>query len=118
MIASTHAEAADFGHSATAPTAYEAQAALDVLRRLAAHAPAEAAALGLSRLVSGDRVALDRSYPAEFVADADYKATLPDLQNGPESLIKGSRTAIQHVGISNFRLPLDHRKRDGGLITL
>ncbi|MEN0110959.1 MAG: GTP cyclohydrolase FolE2, partial [Planctomycetota bacterium] len=47
-----------------------------------------------------------------------YKATLPDLQNGPESLIKGSRTAIQHVGISNFRLPLDHRKRDGGLITL
>ena len=39
--------------------------------------------------------------------------TLPDLQNGPESLIKGARAGIQHVGISNFRLPVRFRTRDG-----
>jgi GTP cyclohydrolase I len=38
--------------------------------------------------------------------DAAYKATLPDLQNGPASLIRGEKAVIQHVGISNFRLPI------------
>ena len=46
-------------------------------------------------------------------ADADYVATLPDLQNGPDSLIKGAKTGIQHVGISNFRLPVRFRTRGG-----
>ena len=59
-----------------------------------------------------------RSYPKEFKVSAAYKATLPDLQNGPSSLIKGKNAAIQHVGISNFRLPLNFQKRDGGLISL
>ena len=52
------------------------------------------------------------------MVDADYKATLPDLQNGPESLIKGARALIQHVEISNFRLPLDYHQREGGYINL
>ena len=43
---------------------------------------------------------------------------MPDLQNGPSSLIKGARTEIQHVGISNFRLPLAIRTREGGTVTL
>ncbi|MEM9657342.1 MAG: GTP cyclohydrolase FolE2 [Planctomycetota bacterium] len=119
MIATTlPANDPDFEPSALAPTSYEAQEALDILRRLAAHSPAEAAALGLSKFVGSGDATLDRNYPADFVADAEYKATLPDLQNGPESLIKGARATIQHVGISNFRLPLDYRKRDGGLISL
>ena len=33
-------------------------------------------------------------------------------------MIKGSRQSIQHVGISNFRLPLKFRKKDGGELTL
>ncbi|MCR9255307.1 MAG: GTP cyclohydrolase FolE2 [Alphaproteobacteria bacterium] len=111
-------EASDQQPSSVPPTAQEAHEALDVLRRLAAHAPADAAALGLSLPAGNGHVALNRSYPSEFIADSDYKATLPDLQNGPESLIKGSHAPIQHVGISNFRLPLDYRKRDGGLINL
>ncbi|KMW56522.1 GTP cyclohydrolase I type 2 [Candidatus Rhodobacter oscarellae] len=62
--------------------------------------------------------ALSRSYPEDFEVDAAYKASLPDLQNGPESLIKGAHRAIQHVGISNFRLPIRYRTRDNGDLTL
>ena len=61
---------------------------------------------------------LSRAYPADFVADDAYKATMPDLQNGPASLIKGTRQQIQHVGISNFRLPIRFHSRDGAEMTL
>ncbi len=57
--------------------------------------------------------ALRRDYPADFRADAAYKAGLPDLQNGPASLIVGARAPIQHVGISNFRLPIRYQTRPG-----
>ena len=61
---------------------------------------------------------LNRTYPEQFVPNAAYKASLPDLQNGPENLIKGAKSKIQHVGISNFRLPLTWRIRDGGQVLL
>ncbi|WP_112874185.1 GTP cyclohydrolase FolE2 [Paracoccus endophyticus] len=62
--------------------------------------------------------ALSRAYPAEFTVSDQYRDSLPDLQNGPASLIVGARTAIQHVGISNFRLPIRYHTRDGGEIVL
>lgn len=62
--------------------------------------------------------ALARDYDAGFTVDAAYKASLPDLQNGPASLIVGAHKPIQHVGISNFRLPIRYQRRDGGEITL
>ncbi|TGN68498.1 GTP cyclohydrolase I FolE2 [Paracoccus liaowanqingii] len=62
--------------------------------------------------------ALARDYDAGFRVDAAYKDSLPDLQNGPASLIVGARAAIQHVGISNFRLPIRYLTREGGDITL
>ena len=62
--------------------------------------------------------ALKRDYPADFRVDARYKASLPDLQNGPASLIVGARAAIQHVGISNFRLPIRYQTKEGGEVTL
>ena len=65
-----------------------------------------------------DPIGLNRSYPENFVVDDAYKASMPDLQNGPSSLIKGSKTAIQHVGISNFRLPLKWRTRSGESLAL
>ena len=58
--------------------------------------------------------ALSREYPSDFRVDDSYKAGLPDLQNGPASLIVGARKPIQHVGISNFRLPLRYQTREGG----
>ena len=62
--------------------------------------------------------ALARDYDADFRVDDAYKATLPDLQNGPASLIVGAHAPIQHVGISNFRLPIRYQTRDGGEISL
>ncbi|TMV82515.1 GTP cyclohydrolase I FolE2 [Thioclava sp. BHET1] len=59
-----------------------------------------------------------RDYPQGFVADEAYRDTLPDLQNGPASLIRGARAQIQHVGISNFRLPIRFHTRDNGDLTL
>ena len=40
------------------------------------------------------------------------------LQNGPASLIRGAKARIQHVGISNFRLPLRYATRDGAPLVL
>ncbi len=107
------------------PERDEAEAALAVLRRWAGKAAdAEIASLdpALLALAPGAASAaypvLSRDYPEGFAVDAAYKATLPDLQNGPSSLIKGANRAIQHVGISNFRLPIQYHTRDNGDLRL
>ncbi|MDR8390549.1 GTP cyclohydrolase FolE2 [Aliifodinibius sp. S!AR15-10] len=61
---------------------------------------------------------LKRVYDPTFTISDDYKASLPDLQNGPASLIEGANVPIQQVGISNFKLPLKFPRPDGELITL
>ncbi len=107
------------------PDAKDAAEALSVLREWAASAdPVEVARLdpAIARLLPEGKLTnypdLSRSYPAEFAADAAYRASLPDLQNGPSSLIVGAKAPIQHVGISNFRLPIRFHTRDGGDVTL
>ena len=107
------------------PTRAEAEVALALLRRWAVDVtPEEVAMLDplVSRLILGQEVsnypALARAYPEDFAVDEAYKATMPDLQNGPASLIRGARQQIQHVGISNFRLPIRFRTRDNGDLTL
>lgn len=57
-------------------------------------------------------------YDPTFVADEQYKESLPDLQNGPASLIEGANVPIQQVGISNFKLPLKYPTPNGELLTL
>ncbi|WP_420344748.1 GTP cyclohydrolase FolE2 [Paenirhodobacter sp.] len=108
-----------------APDTDAAEAALEVLRAWAAQAdPAEVARLdpAIARLLPGRPLGnypdLRRQYDDDFAADAAYRATLPDLQNGPASLIVGAQTRIEHVGISNFRLPLRYRTRAGSDVTL
>lgn len=102
-------------------TVDEAKEALALLRQWAEQVTdEEIGALDplISRLVPGKEVsnypALARAYPDEFEVDEAYKASMPDLQNGPSSLIKGAKRAIQHVGISNFRLPIRFRTRATG----
>ena len=102
------------------PDQEAAETALDVLRAWArAASPTEIAQLdpAIARLLP-DRAPvnypdLSRQYPRDFEADAAYRASLPDLQNGPSSLIRGALEPLQHVGISNFRLPIRFRSRDG-----
>ena len=107
------------------PSREEAEAALALLRRWAGDVTAEEVATLdplVSRLIPGQEVsnypALARAYPEEFEVDDVYKASMPDLQNGPSSLIRGAQQQIQHVGISNFRLPIRFHTRDNGDLTL
>ncbi|WP_323766282.1 GTP cyclohydrolase FolE2 [Marinovum sp.] len=90
------------------PSREEAEAAFDLLRRYAD-------ASGTRALGYPD---LETVYPTDFKVDPAYKAGLPDLQNGPASLIRGAKQPIQHVGISNFRLPIRYHTRAGGDLTL
>ncbi len=106
------------------PGRQEAEDALALLRQWAGKADdAEIAALdpALAAFASGAQPTYPefrRDYPAEFRVDESYKAAMPDLQNGPASLIKGARSSIQHVGIADFRLPIGFRTRDNGDMTL
>jgi len=104
-----------------APSRAEAETALARLKAWAAEATeAEIAALdpAVGRLVGDGYPAFRRDYPSDFRTDGAYKDTLPDLQNGPSSLIRGANRQIQHVGISNFRLPINYHTRDNGDLTL
>jgi len=107
------------------PDRVAAEAALLVLRNWAAGATETEIAMldpAVARLLPGRELQnypdLSRQYPEDFTSDETYRATLPDLQNGPSSLIRGARQQIQHVGISNFRLPIRFHTRDDGDLTL
>jgi len=98
------------------PSREEAEAALALLRQWTGKSSDdEIARLDpvLGNLLPEAFPTFSRAYPSGFRPDAAYKAAMPDLQNGPASLIRGARTQIQHVGISNFRLPIRFRTRDG-----
>ncbi|MDO6520594.1 GTP cyclohydrolase FolE2 [Shimia thalassica] len=103
----------------------EAKRALAALRAWASKAtPTEIAELdpAIARLLPDQPLAnypdLSREYPSDFEITPEYHASLPDLQNGPSSLIRGEKQLIQHVGISNFRLPIKFHIREGDDITL
>lgn len=61
---------------------------------------------------------LKRYYDPTFTVSESYKAGLPDLQNGPASLIEGADVPIQQIGISNFKLPLQLSGPTGEPLTL
>ena len=107
------------------PERDEAEAALKLLRRWVEQASTtDIIELdpSVARLVPGgdmaDYPSFAREYPGDFAVDGTYRDTLPDLQNGPSSLIRGANQQIQHVGISNFRLPIRYQTRDNGDVTL
>ncbi|MEM7091336.1 MAG: GTP cyclohydrolase FolE2, partial [Pseudomonadota bacterium] len=107
------------------PDRAEAEAALKTLRTWAGAATdTEIAALdpAIARLVPGltptNYPSLSRDYPQDFQVDDSYRATLPDLQNGPTASIRGAQRNIQHVGISNFRLPIRFHSKHGDDLTL
>jgi len=59
-----------------------------------------------------------RVYDDNVNANKKYISSLPDLQNGPSSLIQGAAVPIQQVGIHNFKLPLTYKKQNGKTIEL
>ena len=99
------------------PDENDVNKALRVLRNWVAHSDetvlSSPDAAILARLLPTQYPELNAAYPDDFVADASYVDQMPDLQNGPSSLIRGANRQIQHVGISNFRLPIRYQSRDG-----
>jgi GTP cyclohydrolase I len=89
------------------PSREEAEAALAVLRQWAGKSSDDEIArldASVGYLVPGQSYpALSRDYPAAFRADKAYLATLPDLQNGPASLIRGGE--VTHPACRNLQLP-------------
>lgn len=104
------------------PSREEAEAALALLRQWAGKSSDDDIAKldsSVGWLLPGQGYpALSRTYPDAFKPDAGYKSSMPDLQNGPSSLIRGAKSRIQHVGISNFRLPIRFATRDGASVVL
>lgn len=100
------------------PTVEQLKDAMRVLRQWVAHSDLDLISSPdadiLARFVPTRYPQMSAEYPDGFVADETYRATMPDLQNGPSKLIKGEHQQIQHVGISNFRLPIRYYSRDGG----
>ncbi|MDA9865409.1 GTP cyclohydrolase FolE2 [bacterium] len=96
----------------------EASKALSLLQNFVQHAGFEMRGLDPKMVQAlndiSDYPAFSTEYPDGFTSDEAYRETLPDLQNGPASLIQGANRSIQHVGISNFRLPVRFRMQDGG----
>lgn len=60
----------------------------------------------------------DRTYDSNYKPTKKEINSFPDIQNGPESLIRGSSVEIQQVGTHNFKLPLKYKKRNGDVIEL
>ena len=60
---------------------------------------------------------LKLKYDEHFVVDEAYRNELPDMQNAADA-VQGANVAIQRVGISGFRLPLNYPTRDGRMLAL
>lgn len=72
----------------------------------------------LHRSADGAEPKIKRGYDAKFRASAGYRATLPDMMESAHDAISGANVPIQQVGVSNFRLPLKFRTKQGKVQTL
>jgi GTP cyclohydrolase I len=66
----------------------------------------------LHRGAGGAAPRLTRTYDAAFAVSPAYRASLPDMMEAVDA-IPGAPVAIQQVGVSNFKLPLNYRARAG-----
>ncbi|TSJ77186.1 GTP cyclohydrolase FolE2 [Rariglobus hedericola] len=71
----------------------------------------------LHRTADGAAPRIQRGYDTKFKVTPAYRASLPDMMETAEA-IPGAHVPIQQVGISNFKLPLKYRTKDGKTLTL
>ncbi len=73
----------------------------------------------LHRTADGSPPRIKRAYDAKFRSTPAYRASLPDMMEAmPDADMGGARVPIQQVGVSNFKLPLKFRTKQGGVLTL
>ena len=67
---------------------------------------------------NGAPARLSLAYDARFRSSAKYRESMPDIMDVAHDAIQGANVPIQQVGVSNFRLPLNIRAKDGNVMTL
>ena len=72
----------------------------------------------LHRSADGSKPRIARGYDRGFSATPAYRRTLPDMMEAAHDAIQGANVPIQQVGVSNFKLPLRYRTKEGGVVTL
>src|SRR5277367_1708563 len=75
-------------------------------------------AMAIGSHVNGSNARASRTYDARFRPTAAYRTSLPDIVDAPGGGIQGTHVPIQQVGVSNFKLPLKYRTKEGGILTL
>jgi GTP cyclohydrolase I len=75
-------------------------------------APAPGKTMYLHRVAGGPAPRIARAYDHKLVVTPAYRDTLPDMMEAVDA-IPGAPVAIQQVGVSNFKLPLNYRARSG-----
>jgi GTP cyclohydrolase I len=66
---------------------------------------------------SGGAAPIDRQFDSSFKMSDEYRRELPDMSL-VEDGVQGSNVAIQQVGVSNFRLPLQFLRKNRSTIDL
>jgi GTP cyclohydrolase I len=77
-----------------------------------------ARALYLHPSASGTPARTTRKYDARFRPSEKYRKSMPDIMDVAHDTIQGAHVPIQQVGVSNFKLPLKIRTKQGGSLTL
>jgi GTP cyclohydrolase I len=72
----------------------------------------------LHAAASGAQPRIPRRYDRRFRPDPTYLASMPDMMEAAHDAIQGANVPIQQVGVSNFRLPLKYRTKQGRTLTL
>jgi GTP cyclohydrolase I len=73
----------------------------------------------VTRLLDGGAYPqFNRVYPDKFRVDAGLQGHAARSAERPGLADPGANRQIQHVGISNFRLPIRYHTRDNGDLTL
>ena len=72
----------------------------------------------LHRSANGALPRIKRAYDSKFAVTEAYRATLPDMMEAAHDAVQGAHVPIQQVGVSNFKLPLKFRTKQGGELTL
>lgn len=74
--------------------------------------------LYLHQAANGAPPRIRRGYDRRFRAGSGYRDTLPDMMEAAHDAIQGAHVPIQQVGVSNFRLPLRYRTKQGRTLQL
>jgi GTP cyclohydrolase IB len=72
----------------------------------------------LHETAAGVKPRIKRTYDSKLKVTPAYRESLPDMMNAKHDAVSGVHVPIQQVGVSNFKLPLKYRTKDGKILVL